>query len=177
MEINLQVLDQGMKGGYGEVFRARIPNSKTALFFEPFGRSVFVIKEIQDTEQESLIHQIIKETGRISTSSLCNINIPWAVLHTKRDGKHVVQICMDDHGKNLDDHIYDYGNRFDPRDIITIIRDVANGLLDLGVPHLDIKPQNILWNKTNNENGNFLFVKYDSLVNDMPSALTKIYEF
>jgi serine/threonine protein kinase len=94
-----------------------------------------------------LIHQIIKETGRISTSSLCNINIPWAVLHTKRDGKHVVQICMDDHGKNLDDHVYDYGNRFDPRDIITIIRDVANGLLDLGVPHLDIKPQNILWNK------------------------------
>ena len=37
--------------------------------------------------------------------------------------------------------------------------------------------ENILWNKTNNENGNFLFVKYDSLVNDMPSALTKIYEF
>ena len=148
MELTLQVLDNGIKGGYGEVFRARIPNAKEAAYFEPFARSVFVIKEIKDDtdDQVDLMNQIVKETGRLATTRT-NINIPWAVLHTKRDTMHIAQICMDYHGRNLDDYYYSLGS-IDLRDIITIVRDTAHGLIDLGVPHLDIKPQNILWNET-----------------------------
>lgn len=148
MELNLQVLDNGIKGGYGEVFRARIPHAKTAALFEPYARSIFVIKEIKDDteDQADLINQIVKETGRLATTRT-NINIPWAVLHTKRDTVHIAQICMDYHGRNLEDYYYCSGH-IDLRDIITIVRDTALGLNDLGVPHLDLKPQNILWNES-----------------------------
>lgn len=148
MELHLQVLDSGIKGGYGEVFRARIPHAKTAALFEPYARSVFVIKEIRDDTDDhaDLMNQIVKETGRLATTRT-NINIPWAVLHTKRDTVHIAQICMDYHGRNLDDYYCSLGD-IDLRDIITIVRDTAHGLDDLEVPHLDLKPQNILWNDT-----------------------------
>jgi len=145
--IELQILDSGKKGGYGKVYRCRIPNPGQALLFEPNARAGFVIKEIaesHDVGAEELMHQVLKETGRIAPAR-SHVNTPWAVLHAQRGKTHLVQICMDDHGLCLDDWVHEFGN-FSKQDTARVVRGVCAALLELGVAHLDLKPQNILWN-------------------------------